>query len=182
MINLLPSEARQHVLTEYWLRVISVWLLLGVVAGVLILTLLFPSYILVKLQLQVHTDTYQQVETKQTSFAEAQTQIRNSNTNVQLLDKVAKKRLLSTVLSEITNLQSAAIFVESITMNRSSGVLEEVVLSGEANTRDTLANFRNQLEASPMFATADLPLENLAREREVPFQIRVTLVTEDTDL
>lgn len=175
MINLLPPQARKHVLTEYWLRTISVWLLLVVVVGVLILTLLFPTYILIKLQLQARADTYQQVEVEHENFQSAQVEIRRTNTNAALLANAADTQSFSEILDALLRLQSEAIFVQNVAMQRADEAVQEITVTGQADTRDALAAFRNQLEASPLFTAADLPLENLARDRDLPFQITITI-------
>ena len=180
MINLLPPEARRHVLTEYWLRVVSVWLLLLVVAGGLILVLLFPSYILLELQLQARQDTYQQVEVEQESFLSAQKDITRANQQAALLADTADMISYTSVLETIDLVRSPDISINQIVMSRTNGVLTQITLQGEAVTRDALAMFRNQIELQDLFANAELPLANLARDREVPFNITVTLA--DTDI
>lgn len=179
MINLLPDDARTHVLTEYWLRVISVWLLLCVAAGTMVLVLLFPSYILLQLQLQARQDTYQQIEVEQENFAQAQTEIRQTNTKAALLADAADNMLFTDVLNALDAVQAETIFVRSVAVKRVEGVVETVTVQGEATTRDALADFRNRIEATSFFDEAELPLANLARDREVPFSITVTLAQTD---
>lgn len=179
MINLLPTDARKQVLTEYWLRVVSVWLLLCTAVGILILVLLFPSYILLELQLQARQDTYQQVEVEQENFTQAQAEIRQTNAKAALLADVSDKMLFTEVLDALDVVQAETIFVRSVGMKRTEGVVETVTVQGEATTRDALAAYRNRIEAAPLFAEAELPLANLARDKEVPFSITVTLTQAD---
>lgn len=88
---------------------------------------------------------------------------------------------VSRVLAHVTAAQTAAIGLSSITFDtvtnedtkETTGML---VLTGAAATRSSLIAFRDTLAADTVLvADVALPLATLAKERDIPFVITVTL-------
>lgn len=74
----------------------------------------------------------------------------------------------STVLDEITLRTPDEI---TITMLAAPGFTEKITLSGTAETRNALNNYKKSLQESPLFTEIDLPLTNLGEKRDIPFAL-----------
>lgn len=176
MINLIPPQARQSILLEYWIRVFSVWCFLLAAAGAVLLALLFPTYILIHLQLVSQQDTYADIDSKQERFTSLRSEIRNANTQAKILSDVAEVSTMSHYLSSLDTLTPESIVLNQTRITRDEdNRIQTIVIAGEASTRTDLAQYRAQLEQNELFAQAELPLSNLAKDKEVPF--RITLET-----
>lgn len=179
MINLIPPHARKQVKIEYWIRVVSVWVLLSAIALLVVAVLLVPSYTLVRSQLSAYEATYQQAAEWDASYKELEVEVAEANTNAKQLLLGSDSLKFTVVLQEIETLAGASIMVDSVDMEREeTGVLETFEVKGIAATRAALVAYRDAIEQHELFASAALPISNLAKDREVPFSITVTIHTE----
>ena len=177
MINLIPPHARKYVQVEYWIRVGTVYFLLLSVTLVMVAALLIPTYVLITSQLQVYEEQYTETEAQNASYAELEQIVTVANATAQRVLQRAKEPSFSTLLEELSAVTDASIRLNTVTMNRDPKTknIEQVQISGDASTREALAAFRNALEAHERFASAELPLSNLAKDKDVPFNITIVI-------
>lgn len=173
MVNLLPEAAKRQIVTEYYVRVGSVWLALLTAAFLVLTALLAPVWLLVELQQRVYADTFMRVSADNTTYADAEAQVVAANELARELNRVDGVVPLWDDILLLNSLASSAITIESISMARTKGVMETMTVSGVAETRATLAEFRDAIEANERFASADLPLSNLAKDRDITFSITI---------
>jgi p-aminobenzoyl-glutamate transporter AbgT len=79
MINLIPPDAQKEVRREYWIRVVSVWLVLVGVAFVALTIVQVPIYILLKNQLAAYQSDFASASDRQEQFSEAKTALERAN-------------------------------------------------------------------------------------------------------
>ncbi len=173
MVNLLPEVAKQQIVTEYHVRVLSVWLALLTAAFIVLTALLAPVGLLVELQLRAYGETFARVSADNTTYAEAEAAVVAANTLARELDRVDTFATLWDVVLLVNTLASEAITIESVSLARTDGVVESMTVTGVADTRATLAEFRDAIEANERFVSADLPLSNLAKDRDITFSIEI---------
>ena len=70
---------------------------------------------------------------------------------------------------------SASIRFKEFLTTSSNGIISEIHVKGTAHTRETLAQFRDILEASLMFEKVEIPITDLVRDVDLPFAIKVIL-------
>lgn len=176
MINLIPPYARKQVKTEYWVRVAFVWMLLVACGLCIVLILMVPSYLLVHAQLTTYQEQYSQVIADSASAQELEAAVANANTYAQKLLSDESSPAVTGIIDELTRITSDTISLSFLDINRTeSGAVETIVVKGEAQTRTDLVAYRDAILADPLFTTADLPIANLAKDKEVPFSITITL-------
>lgn len=178
MVNLLPEAAKRQIVTEYYVRATSVWLALLTAAFLVLTALLAPVGLLVELQQRVYGETFARVSADNTTYAGAEAAVVAANELARELDRVDGVAPLWDDVLLLQELASAAIAIESIEMARTDGVMETMTVRGVAETRATLAEFRDAIEANERFAAADLPLSNLAKDRDITFSITIQFNTE----
>lgn len=174
MINLIPPTAQIQVQREYWIRAVSVWLLLCGSAFLIVALLYIPTYVLIQAQLKTHQQEYSEVTNEAEQYTDAEAAILHSNDIATLLTSEKKEVLFSFVIGEIEKSAHAGIAISSFTLSRADQVLSSITITGQADTRASLSQFRDTLESNALFKTATLPLSNLAKDKEIPFSITVT--------
>lgn len=175
MINLIPPDAHRRVVLEYWVRVVTVWSLLVAIGCSMVALFFVPTFVLIESQLHVYAQTATQASTQQSTFATLQSSVAQANTIAQQLASDNNTQLFSTYITDINSLSNANVVVQGIQMQRTKGAVQTIMVTGTATTRATLAAFRDSLEAFPAFKTADLPLSNLAKDKDITFTITVTV-------
>lgn len=174
MINLIPPSAEKQVQREYWVRVASIWMILFGFAFAIVALLNVPVYILVRSQLDSFLQEYKEATDMTDTFIASEVAIANANEIVRLLAKEDPVEPFSRILKEIEGLRGASITILDFTISRTENVLDPIVVSGVANSRLELSEFRDAIEESEFFASAQLPLSNLAKDKDIPFTITIT--------
>ena len=175
MANLIPPAAKKHVLIEYWLRVTTIWFLLLGLAGLALGLLHVPVYILIQSQLTAIADTYAEAANQNTSFEMISAQISNANYASTLLASGQKVVALVPYVNKIDAAASDNVTINSYALERDGNVVSAIKLSGVAATRESLVAFSRALEAIPEFEQAEIPLSNLAKDSNIPFNLQVAL-------
>ena len=65
-------------------------------------------------------------------------------------------------------------------LSRDGESVREISISGTAASRQALADFRNRLREEDGVESVDLPISNLAKDRDIPFELTVTFVKPKT--
>lgn len=175
MINLIPPTAKRSIKIEYWTRVVSVWSILLAIALFASASVLLPAYVLIGAQVAVY----------ETSAAEASQKVADyQNVSVALVDASQQAKLaldelsrpdFSSYLYLFTSLQGETIQLTELRLGRTDAGFEAVTIAGVAADRQALASFRDELRAHERVADVELPIRNLARDRDIAFEIKVTL-------
>lgn len=173
MINLIPQNAQKQVTREYWVRVISVWMFLFG-SGFLIVALLnAPVYVLVRSQLKSYQNEFAQASDETDSYNAAEKTITQANNISALLGRSVAQAQFSDVISQLEAIKGPDISIETFDMTRKNGAIDSIVITGVAASRVALSSFKDTLQHTDAFKSADLPLSNLAKDRDIPFSITI---------
>ncbi len=175
MANLLPPAALKKVKREYWLRVISVWFGLIGTALLMVAILQIPVYVLVKSQSHAFSRWYEKVGSDKDTMQNLADTIKHSNNLGRLLSTGKEDSFFSQVLKEVDLVAGDKIVVNGLSLDREGGKVKTLSIIGIADSRTDLANFKSALEDSLIFTSVTLPLANLAKDVDVPFNITVTV-------
>lgn len=176
MINLIPPAARRSVVREYWLRAISVWLLLFGTGCLIVASLLLPTYVLIRLQVGELEQTAVAASEKVATYDVSASALVAANKQAQLLMGTSTTPF-STYLTQLEQFAGAGVVLRDIQFVRSKTGVGSITVAGTAATRQVLANFRDALEAEPAFSKVNLPISNLIKDRDLLFVIDITLAT-----
>ena len=176
MINLIPPTARRSVAREYWLRTISIWLLLLGTGCLIVAVLLFPTYILIRMQVSLIDTNLTALSDKIATFDVSSAELTLANTRARTLTSVASTTPFSTYMSSVNQLAGGEIQITQIVFSRQASD-GKIKVSGIAKTRQALAQFRDRLEADQAFADVNLPISNLIKERDLLFVMDISLAT-----
>lgn len=184
MINLIPPEAKSVMKFEYWARVLSVWSFLFAGVGFTAALLLVPTYVLLKTQLEVLNTEFDKTRDDAASFAQIEKDIKDANYIIDQLQKEQQALVSSRIIEGVTAATNEGITLSRFMMSAETapkkGSTQSIQVQGEAQTREALAAFKTELERSPLFETASVPISDLARDVKLPFVVTITVT--DLDL
>ncbi len=179
MINLLPQSARRRIVIEYWVRVVSVWFFAISLVCSLVALLLMPTFVLVFGQANAYREGAAEAAEELAAFDLSSAELQEANRSAATLVREYKLQTFSMLLEEIDSTADEAIRITEYTGQRTDeGNIESIKINGLADSRQSLAAFRDRLEALTEVASVDLPLSNLAKDSNIPFSLAIGLNTE----
>lgn len=174
MINLIPPSAQKQVKHEYWIRVLTMWMLLAGTSFVLCIFFFIPAYVLVQNQLESFSAQFKEADTNSESLKSSETAIVQANAISSLLSQSEDVTSFATVIAEIEKAKNGDILLFDFSMTRADAVFTSITVSGTASSRATLSTFRDSLDSNILFEKVDLPLSSLAKDKDIPFTITIT--------
>lgn len=175
MINLIPPTARKGVVTEYWVRVVTVWMIVLATTFIMVAIMQSPAYVLVKLQLNGFSEGVAEAAVKKESFEAGQIAIKNAHVLSALLLDTTETTSFATVFDELEKLSGDDVSIEGFFISREEGQIDALEVTGVAATRAALNDYRNRVEAHELFSEVYLPINNLAKQSDILFQIRIEM-------
>lgn len=173
-VNILPLSEKRNIKTEYWMRFTVVVLNLLSILGVLFILLLFPSYFLsktresiVERQLQVFNQDNPDIAKQ--DITKTKDEINNKLRTI--INSSPKYTISDKILENILKNKTSGIVFLQIVLNKDADGLSSVQLRGIAKNRDSLRNFKTQLESNSEFLNIDLPISNFLEKENLNFTI-----------
>lgn len=178
MVNLIPPRAKKSLVIEYWFRVMTVWsFLFGIVAILIILTTL-PVYVLISARIDVYQETAAVAEQKLAAFTSVSEELTRSSQQAQIILSGRNDVSVSEIIQLFERLETDGITYSRVNITKEGEGVAPVLLSGQATTRQDLADFRDRLRAESLIKMVDFPISNLTKERNINFSMTVTMTNE----
>ena len=160
---------------DYRIRIfitLMIFIASGIVIGILSL---LPSYII---SYTLEKDLVNQVEAIQRSrtadgIDNVISELNKSYTYVKILRNDKPKISFLANIQEVLALRTKNIAITSFEVASSSEEgISEMVLQGNAATRESLLAFKKGIEADPNISNLELPISDLAKSKDIPFAIK----------
>jgi hypothetical protein len=180
MINLIPPTAKKRIVLEYWLRVLTVWLALCVVAALFGLLIMLPTYVLVRGQVDAYKGSAAEASAKIADYEGVAKSLVSASQNAKTVLDTIKTEQISTHLELFDRLESEDLVLTDVLVTRGVDGFEPISLKGTAINRQAIANFRDRLLSEPTVESVDFPISSLAKDRDIPFTMTVVLKTPPT--
>jgi hypothetical protein len=135
-------------------------------------------YVLVQSQLEAYVNEYAQAAVESEELASAKATVEATNAIAQRLSAANNTTPFSTVLQELEGLSGTDVVITQTMLSRKEGALDAITVTGVARSRTALTTFHSAIIAHELFKQADLPLSNLAQDKDIIFTI--TIVPENT--
>lgn len=175
MINLIPSAAKKSITTEYWLRVVTSWFLVWSAALVVGVFALVPSYVLINIQVSVYEESAKMAQESIDNFQAVSKELVASSRQAGLVMNDVERPVLYDYVTLFESLQNSGIVISEVRLMRSTEGVDPVYVAGEAKDRESLAAFRDRILSQPTVKEVDLPISNLAKDRDIQFGLTVTM-------
>lgn len=184
MFNLLPQHHVKRILREYRMRLLSVFCILAGVWGVLSAVFLAPSYVAARAELAAVVD-----ESKWYRERDAESRagrgdtplnaVRAANRDIAALKAHRESVPLSFLLNRIlvargSGISAASFFYEAGGSVAGGAARGRITVRGAADTREALIAFADALRRDGSFESVDLPISNLAKDRDIAFSLIIT--------
>lgn len=175
MINLIPQFAKKSVTFEYWIRVATVWSLLFSAAFLAATVFIFPSYIFTDIQVGVYEESAKQAEASVTSYQTLSDELAESNIYAQTVIQDSHNPRAHKYLRLFEGLGGHGVVISRISFSQSNSGVDPVTIFGSAVDRESLAAFRDRLLKEETITNVDLPIANLAKDKDINFNLTVTM-------
>lgn len=182
MINLIPPSAKKSLLIEYWVRVASTWLILWSIALLASAAILLPAYVLIGTQVSVYKNSAQEATEKVAGYEDVSRGLVRASQQARVLVDEDSLPVLSEYMTLFEELQGADVQLNQIAISRKEAGFNPITLSGVASDRQALASFRDRLLSKEEITKVDLPISNLARDKDIQFTITVNLENLNIDV
>ncbi|MCR4334438.1 MAG: hypothetical protein NUV47_01770 [Patescibacteria group bacterium] len=174
MFNLLPEKYKKRLENEYNIRLAIVVFVLIFLITLISVAFLTPSYLLSKTketEVENRLATIKNQAPDQTSVelnavllqTKKELSVLAPTSNISFLESI--KKILARKIPNITIIGLTII---------ENGSIWKTSISGVASNRDTLISFKKSLESEQSFSGVDLPISDLARNKDIPFTITVS--------
>ncbi|MBP6924677.1 MAG: hypothetical protein KBC62_04495 [Candidatus Pacebacteria bacterium] len=175
MINLIPPTAKKGIRTEYWLRVVTTWFILITGALVASIAVMAPAFVLINLQIGASAESSAVASQKIAGYESVANELKRSNVEAKAVLDTTAYIPISDQIAIIRKYEGLDITISDIVISRSKDGFSPIQVTGRAVSRQSLSQFRESLLAEPSIATVDLPISNLAKDRDIQFNLSVTV-------
>jgi hypothetical protein len=177
MINLIPPGGHRAVRKEYVMRVGATYCFLFAAVAILLTIALVPTYVLVRAQMRGFS-THGVVQETATDLKSIEADVTRIEAILAELRRHPETTPMTSILRAIEDAASSGITFRNFVLGHTKGTLNPIQVQGVASRREDLVALKQALEQHALFESATVPLGDLAREREVPFSLTITLAKE----
>lgn len=175
MINLIPQHAKSNITKEYWVRVTSVWLFIQSGATLIIAALLVPVYVLVNSQIEVYSESAEAAISEVNKYDLSSTALVRASQDAAKVLGMQNDPEFTEYITLFEALENRAVTIERYEFSKQGDTLAPISISGNAATRQALADFREALLTNDRIDTVFLPISNLAQDKDITFTITITM-------
>ena len=173
MFNLLPDSLKDEIKKEYKLRRLVMAALFIFILQAASLIFLFPSWIVSAAK---EKDLKSQVAAldsskKDSNLSTLRPFLKNINTELGLIDKSLDYPKILPVINSIISKKNKLIKLSEIDFTIVGTSTANVSIKGFSSNRESLVNFKSSMESSGVFRSVDLPISNLAKDKDIDFNI-----------
>lgn len=177
MFNLLPENLRKSIVTEYKLRLSIVVLLFVVLLQFSFLIFLFPSWLTSHYKEKDFLVKSDELNRSISALDVSSTTafIKSINEKLSVANQTLEYPKLIPIIDSVISYKGTSIRLDGIlyTVNGSnSGVL---TINGMGDKRDSLVAYADSLKKIDSFKKVDLPISNLAKDKNIDFSISVNI-------
>lgn len=176
MINLIPPAGYTKVRKEYMLRMLATYFLLLSAVLILLTVALIPTYVLVRAQMN-DSVAHDKAGEEDTTVAQIESEITRTQGMITEFKKRTTTPDMSVFIHAIEKSAPSGIVFKNFTLGYTKNKITPIQLQGTAERREDLVAFKQALEKDALFASATVPIADLARERDVPFTMTITVAT-----
>jgi len=178
MINLIPTEEKSRMITNFHLRLAILFILAASFVMFFACSALLPAYILSsvknsainkKLELQKKEPLPQPGE-------QSLATIKDLNSKLSLVENIENNKFLISekIINEILSKKNSQIKITQILYQIDPIQGKKITLLGTAPSRELLLSFRQALEDDPNFKNVILPISNFVKISNIQFNLSLS--------
>ncbi len=177
MFNLLPDSFKEDLRKEYKLRRYIIILLFISFVQLSSLVFLFPSWATSSYKEEAITAEVEKMNQADnvSNSNSIRSSIRSLNKDLSLFDSYLKYTKAMPFFDVILSKKTSSIRITNMTYSSVSTSTATINLQGFSSTRDSLVNFKKNLDDSKAFINVDLPISNYAKDKDINFSMSLTI-------
>lgn len=173
MINLIPPQGHRTIRTEYMMRVGATVAVLFSVVAVLLAVALIPTYVLVRAQMHAFS-AEDAANAGEADSADIADEITRTEAIVSELKKRQETTDTSVLIHAIETSAPSGVSFRNFSFGSAKDTPAPIQVQGVAARREDLIALKQGLERNALFASALVPISDLAKERDLSFTITIT--------
>ena len=180
MFNLLPKNLKEKIKTEYKLRKITVILIFIICLQLSFLIFLTPSWLISFYKEKEVTSQSEEIKKhlSDSSLSKVIVTIRGINTKLNIINSVLKYPKIVPFINTILSKKTSSIKIDELAYVLGQENTAEIIIGGTSLTREALVSFVKALEDSKSFNKVNLPISNLAKDKNISFSISLQIIQE----
>lgn len=145
-------------------------------AEIISLVLLFPSYIIAYTRMNIlnSQSVNMKVQNLTTESADLAKIVQQTNSYLNVLTSSSTPAGVVTAIKSISDVRGSAVRLGNFFYRANNGQLQ-IVVSGTANSRQSLLDFAKNLKNQPGVVSADLPVSDFAQAQNIDFSINILM-------
>lgn len=176
MLNLLPTEEKKNVRSEYRRRLLSVGLMFSLAVFIITIVLLLPSLVKINFNINQAGGSLEVLNSKAAlgDYQDSANIVKQTKSEIDFLNKaISNQTQVADKIIRVLKNKPAGIKVENITwLNSNNG--RKLILGGKSSSRDILNQYYNMLNSDSFFAKVALPISDLAKSSGGQFSITIS--------
>jgi type II secretory pathway pseudopilin PulG len=178
LTNLLPRSAMRALRREYFVRLITLAVMLAVVVIIIHGVLLIPAYMYTRADVMLKQNELNTIVASASTAEEQEinARIARAQSDITYLGRLQTQSTASGAVRALISIAHPGIKLSgfSYTAPTTASGPASMGISGVADTRDALRSYVDALSHLPYVTKADLPISAYAKENAIPFTITVT--------
>lgn len=154
---------------------VSVWFLLWSATLLIGIFIFVPSYVLLDSQVSAYKDSAESASEKIANYKKVSDELTRSGKLAAVMKENFALGYTSDYVALVRNLEHSGITISEIGIERTDKGIAPIRISGVAADRQALAAFRDRALEEEQITVVDLPISNLAKDRDIPFEITATI-------
>lgn len=177
MFNLLPENLKERIKKEYRLRLAIVILSFVVMSQIFFLIFLFPSWLNSYSKEKDYLVKSDEINKTISALDVASTTsfINFLNKKLLTINDVLEYPRVVPIFNSIMSAKSQSIRLEGIYYTSADSDSAVVTVNGLSDRRDSLVLFTDNLKKIDGFNKVDLPISNLAKDKNIDFSININI-------
>ncbi|PIP86648.1 hypothetical protein COV42_00155 [Candidatus Campbellbacteria bacterium CG11_big_fil_rev_8_21_14_0_20_44_21] len=174
MPNLLPQNNKKKIREEYLLRLLALVLVFSFITFLLASVFFLPSYFLSKNKAGLASEkiSFLKSYVEKTQKSGLSEDVISTNLKIKTLSFPEKIKFHLSIRS-ILDKKAAPIRITSLVLRSINDEKKSLFVGGIASDRDSLIDFTESLKTINDFSAVNLPVSNLAKNKDIDFNIEL---------
>ena len=177
MHNLLSYESKKKIKKEYRLRLLVLFLASTLALSLILFLSLIPSYIFSMTREKTIANEKTAIQKSVVSLESENLNqlLRSTKEKVESLKEGNNDLSIYVIIEKVLSRRNAGVNILGFRFTPSDGLSRNLTVDGVAGSRDSLVQFRKNLEQEKLFDQVSLPVSNFAKQSEIDFTLTLSI-------
>lgn len=177
MFNLLSQNLKNEIKKEYKIRKLIMVLTFALAIQVSFMVFILPTWLssFYKEKVMLSDSNKLNQNLSESSVESVSAEILKINQQLNIINNSLNYRGIVVFIDEVLQQKNNTIFIEQFSMSSGNNAEPILFIGGVATTRENLVSFVSRLEQSDLFSEVNLPISNLAKDRNIDFSIEIKI-------